>query len=122
MGADTMIRDPRGISGRINGTNTAEPMWGGPPPQQPPGPGPHHHVAPTGPPPGPPAPPSKMVPPGPTSGKYLVCIILSKCLICTAMLIRVGIIFSIFFDTLYKLAKGFTESWFRTMGLPLPIL
>lgn len=60
---------PRGISGRINGSNSADPsMWPGPPPQQPPGPGPHHHVAPTGPPPGPPSQASKMVPPGPAAG------------------------------------------------------
>lgn len=64
-----MIRgDPRGISGRINGSNSTDPMWGGPPPQQPPGPGPHHHVTPTGPPPGPPTQASKMVPPGSATG------------------------------------------------------
>ncbi len=68
---DSMIRgDPRGMSGRINGSNSADPMWGGPPPQQPPGPGPHHHVTPAGPPPGPPAQASKMVPPGPAAGNF----------------------------------------------------
>ncbi|KAK7590071.1 hypothetical protein V9T40_001684 [Parthenolecanium corni] len=66
IGGDSMIRnDPRGITGRINGSASSDPMWGGPPPQQPPGPGPHHHVTPTGPPPGPPAQASKLVPPGP---------------------------------------------------------
>lgn len=38
-GNDVMMRgDPRGISGRLNGS-ASDPMWGGPP-QQPP----HHHI------------------------------------------------------------------------------
>lgn len=82
-----MIRgDPRGISGRINGSTTGDPMWGGPPPQQPPGPS-HHHVTPAGPPPGPPTQTSKMVPPGPASGKYIFILIRSFHLECANKLI-----------------------------------
>lgn len=65
-----MRGDPRGITGRLNGTPSTDQLWNGPP-QQPPGPGPHHHVN-AGGPPGVPAQGSKLIPQGPSTGKYVI--------------------------------------------------